>query len=97
MPKCYVVGNIHVTDPEGYQKYASQVQPVTDQFGGKYLVRGGTSTPKDGTPVGSRVVVCEFPDRASAEAWYHSEGYQRIIGDRLAHSTGFLTIVDGLE
>jgi len=42
-------------------------------------------------------VVCEFPDRASAEAWYHSEGYQRIIGDRLAHSTGFLTIVDGLE
>ena len=61
MPKCYVVGNIHVTDPEGYQKYASQVQPVTDQFGGRYLVRGGTSTPKDGTPVAVAWWCANFP------------------------------------
>lgn len=95
MTKAYLVGNITITNPEGYAQYQKLVPQTISDFGGRYLVRGGTTTQMEGEILGGRNVVLEFPSRVQAEAWYHSEAYQAIIGFRKNNSTGNLILVDG--
>ena len=97
MPKAYLIGQITITNPEGYANYASQVPQTIAAFGGKYLVRGGHATQLEGQAQGERNVVIEFPSREIAEAWYNSDAYQAIIGHRTNNSTGALALVDGYE
>jgi uncharacterized protein (DUF1330 family) len=40
----YAIFNINVTNPEDYKEYLQKVVPITEKFGGKYIVRGGTTT-----------------------------------------------------
>lgn len=97
MSKVYLVGQITVTNPQAYAGYAAQVPNTLAAFGGKYLVRGGHATQLEGTPLGERHVVIEFPSREVAEAWYNSDAYQAIIRHRTDNSTGSLALVDGYE
>jgi len=43
-----------------------------------------------------RTVIIEFPTRESAEGWYRSAEYQKIIGLRLKSTNGSLVILDGI-
>lgn len=97
MTKAYLIGQITVTNPEGYARYASQVPATIEAAGGRYLVRGGHATQLEGQSPGVRYVVLEFPSRAIAEAWYASEDYQTILPHRLQNSTGTLVFVDGYD
>jgi uncharacterized protein (DUF1330 family) len=49
----------------------------------------------EGEPVGPRVVVLEFPDRAAVQTWYDSPAYQEIIDMRLQSTRGFMVVVEG--
>lgn len=95
MTKAYLVGNITITNPEGYAHYQKLVPKTISEFGGSYLVRGGTATQIEGESLGGRNVVLEFPSRAQAQAWYDSDAYQSIIHHRKNNSTGNLILVDG--
>lgn len=97
MSKTYLIGQITVTHPEGYAVYSAQVPETIAAFGGKYLVRGGRATQLEGQAQGERHVVIEFPNRESAEAWYDSDAYQRILPHRLRHSIGTLVLIDGYD
>jgi uncharacterized protein (DUF1330 family) len=97
MPKAYVIGQITVTNPEGYAYYASRVPATIEAAGGQYLVRGGHSTQLEGQSLGNRHVVLEFPSRAAAEAWYNGDAYQTILPHRTQNSTGSLVLVDGYD
>jgi len=97
MPKAYVIGQITVTNPEGYAYYASRVPATIEAAGGQYLVRGGHSTQLEGQSLGNRQVVLEFPSRGAAEAWYNGEAYQAILAHRTQNSTGSLVLVDGYD
>lgn len=94
MNKAYLIGQITITNPQGYQAYASRVPETIANFGGKYLVRGGHSTQVEGQAQGERTVVLEFPSRQAAENWYNSESYQEIVKYRTENSIGHLAIVD---
>ncbi len=96
MPKAYVVNEINVTDPATFQTYVAQVPPTLAPFGGRYVVRSGALTVVEGDHPG-RVVITEFPDRASAEAWRSSEAYGKILAIRDASSTSRVFIIDGYE
>jgi hypothetical protein len=95
MVKAYLIGQISVTNPEGYGLYASQVPQTIANAGGRYVVRGGHATQLEGQSVGDRNVVIEFPSREIAQAWYDSAAYQAILPHRLQNSTGALVLVDG--
>ena len=95
MGKAYLIGQISVTNPEGYGVYASQVPQTIADAGGRYVVRGGHATQLEGQGVGDRNVVIEFPSREVAQAWYDSAAYQAILPHRLQNSTGTLLLVDG--
>ena len=65
MKKGYLIGQITITDPKKYQKYASKTENIIKSFGGRYLVRGGDQIIAEGTPQGNRDVVVEFDTRKS--------------------------------
>ena len=94
---CYVVSHITVNDPEAYKGYTAHTPATVSAHGGKFIVRGGESTEVEGTMPGERHVVIWFPDRASAEAWYNSPEYQKILPIRLSNSTGAMVMVDGFD
>ena len=79
MVKAYLIGQISVTNPEGYGLYASKVPQTIADAGGRYVVRGGHATQVEGQSLGDRNVVIEFPSRDAAQAWYDGPAYQAIL------------------
>ena len=78
MPKAYWIARIDVTDPEKYKAYASGAAAAFQQYGAKYLVRGGHFTAAEGQ-ARSRNVVIEFPSYQAALDCYNSKEYQDLI------------------
>jgi uncharacterized protein (DUF1330 family) len=76
-PPAFVISNIEVTDPAGYQKYGEAAAAVVTTYHGKILARGGKAVVFDGrTP--QRIVVIEFPSLADAERWRSSTEFQKL-------------------
>lgn len=93
----YVIALVDITDPETFKEYGTAVPATIAQFGGRYCVRGGAVTPKEGDWNPPRVIVLEFPDMATAHKWYDSPEYQAIIGIRQKASEGKLIFVEGFD
>jgi uncharacterized protein (DUF1330 family) len=91
----YVIADVKVTDPAGYEPYRPLAAASIARFGGRFLVRGGAATLFEGTPAPERIVVIEFPDAETARRWYHSEEYQHAVRIRQANSTGRVILVEG--
>ena len=92
----YVVAEIEITDPVGYEEYKRQVPAVIAQYGGRYLARGGETAGLEGAAP-HRVALLEFPSLAQAKAWWASPEYAplRALRDRTAHAR--LVAVAGLD
>ena len=96
MAKAYLMGHITITNPEGYQKYSQAVPATIEMYGGKYLVRGGASTQREGEALRDRHVIVEFPSRQALDTWYDSPEYQAVLPHRTNNSVGQIVLVDGL-
>jgi len=72
----YIVLNIDVTDPTRYPDYVKAAGPTVEQFGGRYLVRGGRAEGLEGSADPKRVVILEFPTYERARAWWDSDEYR---------------------
>ena len=92
----YFIARILVRDPEAYEAYRAKATETTEQYGGRYLVRGGETELREGSWTG-RTVVIEFPDLATARAWYDSPEYQAILPFRLVASQGDAILVEGVR
>ena len=91
----YVIAQLTVTDPEGFQAYREAVLPIIEAHGGRFLVRGSEVSSLEGVPSQPCVIVLEFPDKAAAEAFYNSDEYQEILPLRRNHATGSVVVVEG--
>jgi uncharacterized protein (DUF1330 family) len=93
--KGYVIANVHVTDPGGYEGYRSQTAAIIAQYGGRFLVRGGAVEVREGDAGIGRVVVLEFPSVEAARIFYDSPEYRAIVPARQANAESSLFIVEG--
>jgi len=91
----YVLGEIEVTDPAGYEDYRKQVLAVVTKYGGKFIVRGGRVEPLEGGWAPQRIVALEFPSMEQAQKWYRSPEYAPLIELRKRASRGKLILVEG--
>ncbi len=91
----YLIATETVKDEAMFARYRQEIMPTLEPFGAKFIVRGGHLTVLEGEWPHPRLVVIEFPSRKSAEDWYKSPAYQKIIGLRLNSTVGNLVIVDG--
>jgi uncharacterized protein (DUF1330 family) len=93
----YVVIETDIHDPEQYEKYKAVSPGAVAAGGGRFVARGGELAVLEGDWTPSRIVILEFPDLATAETWYASEGYQEVkkLRDGAAHLN--IVAVEGLE
>jgi uncharacterized protein (DUF1330 family) len=94
--KAYVVAIETVHDEAMFGEYRKQVAATLEGFAGRFVARGGKYTMLEGQWQHPRTVIIEFPTRESAEAWYRSPNYQKIIGLRHNSSSGNPIILDGV-
>jgi uncharacterized protein (DUF1330 family) len=92
----YVIASIDVTDPDLYAEYRAQVPATIEQYGGRFVVRGGDKEVLEGSWDPPRIVVLEFPDADTARRWHSSEEYAPLIELRQRASNGHLVLVDGV-
>jgi uncharacterized protein (DUF1330 family) len=91
----YIIAEVEVTNPAGYEAYRPLAGASIAQYGGKFVVRGGRAELVEGTQEPARMVVIEFADTAAAKRWYNSPEYQEALKIRLANSTGRVILVEG--
>jgi uncharacterized protein (DUF1330 family) len=92
----YVLVEVDVTDAEQYDKYRPLAGSSVEQYGGRYLVRGGPSEVFEGERIPKRLVVLEFPDADAARRWYYSPEYQEAKAVREGAAVGSFICVEGV-
>lgn len=81
----YLIAEHIITDASKFDEYRTRVAPMIAKHGGKYLTKGGShKLPEGGHWAPQRVVIIEFPDMDSLNAWYASSEYQPLIALRKA-------------
>ncbi|MES2979951.1 MAG: DUF1330 domain-containing protein [Pseudomonadota bacterium] len=76
----YLIVEHIITDPAKFEDYRTRVGPLIALHGGRYLTKAGShQLPEGGHWSPQRVVIIEFPDRQSLDAWYRSPEYQPLI------------------
>lgn len=84
----YVLVELSIYDPELYEEYKQLTPDTIKAFGGRFVVRGGTSEHLEGDWNPERIVLLEFPSVDRAREWWHSEEYTRarLIRQRAAET-----------
>ena len=93
----YVIAEVSVTDPEGYEQYKPLAGASVAASGGTYEVRGGAVESLEGEPVSGRIVVLRFESLQAARDWYNSDDYQAALPLRQAAALSRVFIVEGTE
>jgi uncharacterized protein (DUF1330 family) len=91
----YVIADIEVTEPAGFREYRNRVGATIEQYGGRFVVRGGRVDPKEGDWQPRLLVMLEFPSLEQAERWYNSPEYKPLIATREKAARTQLLIAEG--
>jgi uncharacterized protein (DUF1330 family) len=92
----YLIAEIDVTDPAGFEEYRQLVPATIQQYGGRFLVRGGAVEALEGDWQPKRVVITEFPSLEQARRWYNSEEYREPKALRFKTATSKVILVEGV-
>jgi uncharacterized protein (DUF1330 family) len=92
----YVITEIEVTDPEGYEEYRSKVGKSLEAFGAKFLVRGGEIDVLEGDWQPKRIVMCVFDSMDKARQWYDSDAYCELKKVRENTASMSMVAVEGI-
>lgn len=93
----YLLAEASVTDPVAYETYKQLAQTAIAQYGGRYLVRGGTSEVLEGAwSKPPRLVVVEFPSVEQAKRFYASPEYRAAREARKEAATMNMLVVQGI-
>jgi uncharacterized protein (DUF1330 family) len=91
----YVIADIEITDRAGFTEYRNRVGATVEQYGGKFVVRGGRVDTKEGDWQPRLVIMLEFPSLEQAESWYSSSEYEPLIAMREKAARTNLIIAEG--
>ena len=64
----YIIVEIEILDPVGYEEYKKLAGATVEKYGGKYIVRGGKAEVLEGDWQPKRIVVLEFESAERAKA-----------------------------
>ena len=82
--QAFAIGAHRMRDAEAFKPYAARVADVSNEFGCRYIARGGAVTPLAGSFVPDRAVLMEFPSADDVAAFYFSAAYAPLLRIRLS-------------
>src|SRR3972149_5321574 len=92
----YVVVDINVLDPAGYEDYKRLAPPSIDANGGKCLARGGQIEVLEGDWAPSRLVILQFDNLEQARKWLNSSEYSAARELRHRTATTNMVVIEGV-
>ena len=96
MATYFLVDIEEITDAEAYEGYKKGVAATVEQYGGRFLVRGGAYEVVEGEWESARLVVVEFEDKEHFRAWYDSPEYSKLKVIRFGASRSRAVVVQGV-
>lgn len=92
----YLIVDTKIKNAEVYEEYKQLARPIVEKYGGIYRARGGELDIRESTLwTPTRVVIIEFPDIKSAQAFIDSDEYSPVKPLRQNNADCTLFIVDG--
>ena len=92
----YVISEVDVRDPEGFETYRTIAAKAIAQYGGRYLVRGGAASIAEGGPPPKNIIVVEFPSMEKLRQWYASPEYAEALKVRQTALDRRLIFIEGV-
>lgn len=92
----FLVVDTKIHNPDKYEEYKKRAKPIAAKYGGVYRARGGKMDVRETdlwTP--TRIVIIEFPDMQSAQAFVDAKEYLPVKSLRQDNADCTLFIVDG--
>ena len=83
---CFFVIDTYIDEDKGrgsYDEYITQVAPIVERYGGKYIVRSEKITSLSPNRNPQRVIIIEFPSREALTSCFESDDYRAIMGKRI--------------
>ena len=92
----YIIVEIEILDPAGYEEYKKLAGATVEKYGGKYIIRGGKTEVLEGDWKPKRIVVLEFESAQRAKEWLNCEEYRepRKMRHRTARTN--MILVEGM-
>jgi uncharacterized protein (DUF1330 family) len=91
----YLIAMRKVTDQDKMKEYISQIVPMLERYGARYLTGTTSHQVLSGSFHPDRAVVIEFPDMQTIQKWYRSPEYQPLDALRKACGEEILIAIDG--
>ena len=92
----YVIVEIDIVDPRGYDEYKNLAGATVEKYGGKYIVRGGKTETLEGDWHPKRIVVLKFESVQRAKDWLNSEEYREPRKMRHRTAKTNMIVVEGV-
>ena len=92
----YVIVEIEIVDPVGYEEYKKLAGATVEKYGGKYTVRGGKTEVLEGDWNPKRIVMLEFPTMERAKQWLNSKKYREPCKMRHRTAKTNMILVEGV-
>ncbi len=92
----YVIVEIDIVDPVGYEEYKKLAAATVARHGGKYIVRGGAVETLEGDWKPKRIVVLEFETAQRAKEWLNCEEYRQPPKMRHRTAKTNMILVEGV-
>ena len=92
----YVIVEIEVFDQKRYDQYRQIAGPAIEQYGGRFIVRGGNPQVLEGDWSPKRLVVIEFSSAERAKEWFTSPEYAPAKALRKDAARVRIVLADGV-
>jgi len=92
----YVIVEIDIHDPAGYEEYKKLAGATVAKYGGKYIVRGGRTEVLEGDWRPKRIVVLQFESADRAKEWLNCEEYREQRKMRHQTAKTNMILVEGM-
>jgi uncharacterized protein (DUF1330 family) len=92
----YVIVEVDIVDPVGYEEYKKLAAATVARHGGKYIVRGGAVETLEGDWKPKRIVVLEFETAQRAKEWLNCEEYRQPRKMRHRTAKTNMILVEGV-
>ncbi len=92
----YVIVDIDVHDPVGYEEYKKLAPSAIELYGGKYIARGGKTETLEGDWSPKRLVILQFENSEQAKQWLNSPEYRAARKLRHQTTNSQMVVIEGL-
>jgi uncharacterized protein (DUF1330 family) len=92
----YVIVEIDIVDPVGYEEYKKLAGATVEKHGGRYIVRGGPVETLEGDWNPKRIVILEFESMQRAKEWLNCEEYREPRKMRHRTAKTKMILVEGM-